>query len=59
MMNDGDLYAGQDPWHSNIKMTERYTKLGKSHIAKTGSTPREMWRMMEAGMGNKAPEAGL
>jgi hypothetical protein len=28
-------------------MTERYAKLAKSHLAKTGSTAREMWRLME------------
>ena len=30
-------------------MTERYAKLGKKHIARTGSTAREMWKMMEPG----------
>jgi len=29
-------------------MTERYAKLAKSHIAKTGNTAREMWKLMEA-----------
>jgi len=29
-------------------MTERYAKLAKQHIAKTGSTAREMWRLMKA-----------
>ena len=33
--------------HANIKMTERYAKLAKSHIARTGSTAREMWKLME------------
>jgi hypothetical protein len=33
--------------HRNIKMTERYAKLGKKYIASTGSTAREMWKMME------------
>ena len=48
MMNGGDLYElAKILGHSNIKMTERYAKLGKKHIARTGSTAREMWRMME------------
>lgn len=48
MMNGGDLYElAKILGHSNIKMTERYAKLGKEHIARTGSTAREMWRMME------------
>jgi len=48
MMNGGDLYAlANILGHRNIKMTERYAKLGKEHIASTGSTAREMWKMME------------
>jgi integrase len=48
MMNGGDLYElAKTLGHSNIKMTERYAKLGKKHIARTGSTAREMWRLME------------
>ena len=48
MMNGGDLYElAKILGHSNIKMTERYAKLAKKHIAKTGSTAREMWRLME------------
>jgi integrase len=48
MMNGGDLYElAKILGHSNIKMTERYAKLAKSHLAKTGSTAREMWRLME------------
>jgi hypothetical protein len=33
--------------HSNIKMTERYAKLARQHIAKTGSTAREIWKLLE------------
>jgi site-specific recombinase XerD len=33
--------------HSHIKMTERYAKLAKKHIARTGNTAREMWKLME------------
>jgi integrase len=52
MMNGGDLYElAKILGHSNIKMTERYAKLGKGHIARTGNTAREMWKLME-------PEAG-
>jgi integrase len=48
MMNGGDLYElAKILGHANIKMTERYAKLARSHIAKTGSTAREMWRMLE------------
>jgi integrase len=48
MMNGGDLYElAKILGHSNIKMTERYAKLAKSHLAKTGSTAREMWKLME------------
>ena len=48
MMNGGDLYElAKILGHSNIKMTERYAKLAKSHIARTGSTAREIWRLME------------
>ena len=36
MMNGGDLYElAKILGHSNIKMTERYAKLGRAHIAKT------------------------
>ncbi len=48
MMNGGDLYElAKILGHANIKMTERYAKLAKKHISKTGQTAREMWRMME------------
>jgi integrase len=39
MMNGGDLYElAKILGHSNIKMTERYAKLGRQHIARTGSS---------------------
>ena len=48
MMNGGDLYElAKILGHSNIKMTERYAKLAKKHIARTGSTAREMWKLLE------------
>jgi hypothetical protein len=28
-------------------MTERYAKLARQHIARTGSTAREMWKLLE------------
>lgn len=49
MMNGGGLYElAKILGHSNIKMTERYAKLGKQYIARTGNTAREMWRRMAA-----------
>jgi site-specific recombinase XerD len=44
MMNGDDLYElakipGHSNINSNIKMTERYAKLARKHLAKTGSTP--------------------
>ena len=49
MMNGGDLYElAKILGHANIKMTERYAKLAKKHISKTGQTAQEMWRMMES-----------
>jgi len=49
MMNGGDLYElAKILGHSNIKMTERYAKLARRHIARTSSTAREIWRLMEA-----------
>jgi integrase len=48
MMNGGDLYElAKILGHSNIKMTERYAKLGRQHIARTGNTAREMWKLLE------------
>ena len=40
--------------HSNIKMTERYAKLGRQHIARTGNTAREMWKLLALEEGDKA-----
>jgi integrase len=54
MMNGGDLYElAKVLGHSNIKMTERYAKLGKEHIAGTGNTARAMWRLMEGEAGDE------
>lgn len=55
MMNGGDLYElAKILGHSNIKMTERYAKLARKHIAKTGSTAREIWKLMEQEKCDKA-----
>ncbi|HZU24350.1 MAG TPA: site-specific integrase [Bryobacteraceae bacterium] len=52
MMNGGDLYElAKILGHSNLKMTERYAKLARKHIARTGSTAREMWKMMQNDLG--------
>ena len=54
MMNGGDLYElAKILGHSNIKMTERYAKLARKHIARTGSTAREIWKLMEQEGGSK------
>jgi len=38
-MNGGDLYElAKILGHSNIKMTERYAKLGRKHLERTGNT---------------------
>ena len=48
MMNGGDLYElAKILGHSNIKMTERYAKPARQHIARTSSTAREMWKLLE------------
>jgi len=54
MMNGGDLYElAKILGHANIKMTERYAKLGRQHITKTCNVAREMWKLMEQVKGNK------
>ena len=59
MMNGGDLYElAKILGHANIKMTERYAKLAKKHIAKTGNTAREIWKLMEAEAGSNV-QVGL
>jgi site-specific recombinase XerD len=51
MMNGGDLYElAKLLGHANIKMTERYAKLGRAHITKTGTTAKVIWNMMEKKM---------
>src|SRR5215471_14758581 len=48
MMNGGDLYElAKILGHSNIRMTERYAKLAKEHLARTSSTARVMWNLLE------------
>ena len=55
MMKGGDLYElAKVLGHSNIKMTERYAKLAKQHIARTGNTAREMWKLMAGEFGEHA-----
>lgn len=59
MMNGGDLYElAKILGHSNIKMTERYAKLAKDHIARTGNTAREIWKLMEGEAGNRKVQTG-
>jgi len=41
MMIGGDLYElAKILGHANIKMTKRYAKLGRAHIAKTDDTAK-------------------
>ena len=48
MMNGGDLYElAKILGHANIKMTERYAKLARQHIARTSNTARELWKLLE------------
>ena len=55
MMNGGDLYElAKILGHSNIKMTERYAKLGRQHIARTSNTAREIWKLLEKEEGVQA-----
>ena len=35
-------------------MTERYAKLAKQHIARTGNTAREIWKLMEGNFREQA-----
>jgi integrase len=59
MMNGGDLYElAKILGHFNIKMTERYAKLAKGHIARTGNTAHEIWKLMEREAGNKKAKTG-
>ncbi len=54
MMNGGDLYElAKILGHSNIRMTERYAQLARQHIAKTGGTAREIWKLLEASNADK------
>jgi site-specific recombinase XerD len=47
-MNGGDLYElARILGHAHIKMTERYAKLARQHIARTGSTARVIWKQLE------------
>jgi len=60
MMNGGDLYElAKILGHSNIKMTERYAKLAKKHLARTGNIAHEMWKLMGAGAGDGGRNGGL
>jgi hypothetical protein len=55
MMNDGDLYElAKILGHSNIKMTERYAKLAKQHIARISGTVRELWKIFDPQSANAA-----
>jgi site-specific recombinase XerD len=48
MMNGGDLYElAKLMGHANIKMTERYAKLGREHISKTGNTAKVIWNLLD------------
>ena len=54
-MNGGDLYElAKILGHANIKMTERYAKPGRKHIARTGNTAREIWKLLKKEEGVQA-----
>lgn len=55
MMNGGDLYElAKLLGHANIKMTERYAKLGRKHIVRTGETAKVIWTIMDGKPETKA-----
>ncbi len=55
MIHGGDLYElAKILGHSNIQMTERYAKLGRQHIARTGNTARKIWKLLEKKEGIQA-----
>jgi site-specific recombinase XerD len=55
MMSGGDLYElAKILGHWNIKMTERYAKLARQHIARTSGTARELWKILEPQCANAA-----
>jgi site-specific recombinase XerD len=59
MVNGGDLYElAKILGHSDIKITERYANLARQHIAGTGSTAREIWKLMEQEKCDKANIGG-
>ena len=41
------LRVCEDSWSLNIKMTERYAKLGRQHITKTSTTAKVIWSLMK------------
>jgi len=48
MMNSVDLYElAKLMGHANINMTERYAKLGRAHITKTGTTAKVIGNVMD------------
>ena len=47
MMNGGDLYELAKILGHFIRMTERYAKLSRHHIARTSSNARRMWNLLE------------
>lgn len=55
LLRSEDLYElAKILGHANIKMTERYAKLGRKHIARTSNTAREIWKLMEREEADKA-----
>ena len=47
-MNGGYLYElAKILGHANIKMTERYAKLGRAYIARTGTTAQAIWALLD------------
>ena len=50
----GDLYELAKILGHSIKMTERYAKLVRQHIARTSGTARELWKILEPQCTNAA-----
>jgi hypothetical protein len=44
---DDSLKRAKILGHANIKMTERYAELGQPYIARTGTTAKAIWALLD------------